>query len=301
MLFITQQYKLSFLLTKDYIRDIFIALNDKRMKNKNKLLYYLRFFKKYTLLIILGVIFLIIAKMAATIEPLFLRNIIDNISGNKALETIWYLLALYFGTKLLSIIFEFLRDYILSPVIMGVTKDIEVKVFNHLLKLPASYHADQKSGSAVRAVGRGSRAITFVLDFGITQLLPPIFELIFVTILLLRLYTWQYGTITLITITLYAWFTIWSTEKRTKYREKGNKRDDAASGVLIDSITNIETVKYFNNERVKFNLFSKIKKQWHKLMVKNNRLFALIFSIQGIILSVGLGLILILVILVARL
>lgn len=264
------------------------------MENNNtrSLSYFFKYFKPYSGLIVLTFVSLILAKAAATLEPLYLKRIIDGLTQGSAQAIIASALTFYFGSKFLSIAFEFLRDYWFSPVTMGVTRDIEKSVFQHLLKLPVAYHADQRAGAASRAVARGSRAIGFVLDFSVSQILPPIFELIFVIGLLLSLYSWHFGTITLATIVLYTWFTIWSTEKRQKYRIEGNSRDDQASGIMVDTVTNMDTVKYFNSEAHQFKRFSEIKEDWFALMVRNNRLFATIFSAQGIILLIGLGIIL---------
>lgn len=265
----------------------------KTPENKPSLLYFFRFFKPYRWLVFLTFVFLIGARVASTYDPVVLKRIIDGVTSQEPLTAIFGLLGLYFGVKFLSILGELLRDYVYSPVMMGVSRDIEETVFDQLLKLPVSYHADQKAGNASRALARGSRAIGFVLDFSVSQILPPIFELLFVTILLLKLYSWHFGVVTLVTVIIYTWFTIWGTEKRTKYRFEGNARDDSASGVLVDSISNIETVKFFNNESLMFKLFSRIKGEWYNLMVWNNRLFALIYSGQGVILLVGLGFILV--------
>ena len=254
-----------------------------------------RTFRSYLAWIIPGFVFLVIARAAITIEPLYLRNIIDKLTGERVIATsIALILVYYFGTKLVSIISDFLRDYFLSPAIMGVTRDFEKKVFQKLLDLPVAYHADQKAGSAAKAITRGAQATSMTLDFSISQLLPPIFELIFASFLLLSLFTWHYAVITLATIVIYTIFTIWSTNKRTKLRMLGNREDDKASGILVDSISNIDTVKYFNNESSLFSSFKNTKNKWFHLMVKNNRLFALIFSVQGFILLIGLGLIMIL-------
>jgi ATP-binding cassette, subfamily B, heavy metal transporter len=258
------------------------------------LTYFFRYFRPYRAQVFLTFFFLITARIAATYDPVYLKKIIDAVTERSPIEVAMGLLGIYFLVRLISVVFELLRDYIYSPVEMGVSRDIETSVFDHLLKLPVSYHADQKAGNASRALARGSRAIGFVLDFAVAQILPPIFELIFVTILLLSLYDWYYGVITLGTVILYTWFTLWSTEKRTKYRFEGNAKDDAASGVLVDTITNIDTVKFFNNESLMYNMFTAIKEDWMRLMVRNNRLFALIYSGQGFILLVGLGLILVL-------
>ncbi len=251
--------------------------------------YFFRYFKPYTPLIILTFVFLIAARIAATYDPLILKQIIDAITTGEAIDAVIPLLWTYFTIKAVAILFEFLRDYVYSPVMMGATRDIEQAVFNHLLKLPVSYHADQRAGAASRALSRGSRAIGFVLDFGVSQILPPIFELIFVTILLFKLYSWHYGLITLVTIFIYTWFTIWSTEKRSKLRFEANKQDDQAGGILVDAIANMDTVKFFNNESSMFGQFKNLKTLWNELMIRNNRLFALIFGIQGLILLTGLG------------
>jgi len=81
---------------------------------------------------------------------------------------------------------------------------------------------------------------------------------------------------TLLTVGAYTWFTIWTTERRQKYRLNANLADDEASGVQIDSVTNIETVKYFNNELLRERQFGKAIQRWYALSVRSNRLFAAI-------------------------
>lgn len=256
--------------------------------------FFLTYFKRYWIPISIGFILLIIGEIAITAQPIYLRNIINLLSDHKEISLVIGVLVYYFSAKLIEILSNLIRDYILSPVIMGIPRDFEKDVFNHLLNLSSSFHADSRTGAAARSITRGAQAISFILDFSISSVLPPILQLIMVITILLKLYTWQYGIITLITIVFYTWFTIWSTEKRTVFREKGNTQDDLAGGLLVDSVSNIDTVKYFNNEKTLYHRFSKIKEEWFRLLVKSNRLFALIYSLQGAILLVGLGLILIL-------
>lgn len=261
-------------------------------KPQFRLMDFAKFFKPYIGLIIIGFVFLIGAKVAATIEPIYLQKIIDGLAAKEAIRTIIIFLIIGFSLQIADNIGQLVRDYFMSPVIMGATRDIEVAVFDKLLKLQVAYHADQKAGAAARAVARGTRAISFVLDFTISQLLPPIFELAFVTIILLKLFTWQYAVVTIITIILYTIFTIWGTEKRQIYRMQGNEQEDLSTGILVESVSHIDTVKYFNASNILFIAFKKIKNIWFKLLVKNNRLFAVVYSVQGLILLAGLGVIL---------
>lgn len=259
---------------------------------KFRLVNFAKFFKPYIGLIGVGFVFLIGAKVAATIEPIYLQKIIDGLAAKEALRTIIIFLVIGIALQIVDNFGQLIRDYFMSPVIMGVTRDIEIAVFDRLLKLQVSYHADQKAGTAARAVARGTRAISFVLDFSISQLLPPIFELAFVTFVLLKLFTWQYAVVTVITIVIYTIFTIWGTEKRQKYRTLGNEQDDQSTGILVESVSHIDTVKYFNAGNILFDMFKKIKNVWFKYLVKNNRMFAAVYSAQGIILLAGLSVIL---------
>ena len=155
-------------------------------QNKPTYAYLLSYFRRHLSYIVVGFIFLIGAKLAYTIEPVFLKRIIEGITNNIGIAALISILIMYFVVKVVEIISEYLRDYILAPAIMGISRDFEKAVFEHLLRLPVSYHADAKTGAAARAVTRGSQAISFILDFSMTQFLPPIFELFFVAILLLR-------------------------------------------------------------------------------------------------------------------
>lgn len=263
-------------------------------QKSNSLKHFWQYFRRYKFLIIVGMFFIIISQVASTAQPIFLKNIINTLIQHKAIGFITIWLVSYFIARLVEIVFELLRDYITSPVVMGVPRDFEKDVFKRLLDLPVAYHNNHKTGATARAITRGSQAISFILDFSVSSVIPPILQLLFVTALLLRLYTWQYGVITFTTILIYAVFTIWGTEKRNVYREKGNDKDDAAGGTLVDSVANIETVKYFNNQNFLFERFSKFKQEWFRLMVRNNRLFAVIYAVQGVILLAGLGSILVL-------
>jgi ABC-type transport system involved in Fe-S cluster assembly fused permease/ATPase subunit len=260
-------------------------------------LRYLRdCFRGYEPAMVATLIALTGARLAATFDPVYLKRIIDGIGAGLDMAALQPLVLAYFGLRLATLGGELLRDWLFAPVMVGVGRRVSERVFDYLLRLPVSYHAEQKTGALARKIARGSRAITFILDFTVMNILPTLVELAMVTILLLRLYPGSYGLITLVTVVAYTWFTIWSTEKRQIFRLNANKADDEASGVQVDSITNIETVKYFGNEELQRGQFGKSIQRWFDLSTRSNRLFAAISAGQGAILLVGLGAILVLAI-----
>ena len=253
-------------------------------------------FRGYESRIAATLVFLVLARIAATFDPVYLKKIIDTLTRGDVGAGLTTAVVIYFALRVGTFVGEFLRDWFFSPVEMGVGRGVSERVFDYLLRLPVSYHAEQKTGALARKIARGSRAITFILDFMVMNILPTLVELALVTVLLLRLYPASYGVITAVTVVVYTWFTIWSTEKRSVFRMQANLADDEASGVQVDSVSNIETVKYFNNEGLRQGQFAKSIKRWFELSVRSNRLFALVSAGQSAILLLGMGSILVLAI-----
>lgn len=265
-------------------------------RTKNNLGYLWRCFQGYGPRLAATLLFLSIGRAAATADPIFLKKIIDELGHQPPVTALAATVTIYFGLKIASFLGEMMRDWVFAPVEIGVGRRVSERVFDYLLRLPVSYHAEQKTGALARKIARGSRAITFILDFMVMNILPVIIELVFVTALLLKLYPVWYGLITMFTVIAYTWFTIWSTEKRQIFRLNANLADDEASGVQVDSITSIETVKYFNNEPLRMGQYQSGINRWYELSVKSNRLFAAISAGQSAILLIGLGAILMLAI-----
>nr|MDQ2733151.1 ABC transporter transmembrane domain-containing protein [Armatimonadota bacterium] len=113
---------------------------------------------------------LALARLASTADPLYLKKIIDQIVNGagvgktSVIAVLTPVILIYFGLKVTTFIGEFIRDWVFAPVEMGVGRKVSESVFDYLLKLPVSYHAEQKTGALARKIARGSRAITFILD-----------------------------------------------------------------------------------------------------------------------------------------
>lgn len=269
-------------------------MKDKKSKNENpvSIWYLLHFFKPYKFLLIVSTIFLLVGEVAASLNPIWLKKIIDNIQNGLNFQSIISLMVIYFGLMAIKAIFSSLRDLVFAPVEMGVARDLSRKLFNHLVHLPIDYHFNQKIGGTSRKITRGGRAISFILDLLISNILPTIIQLSIVTYILFQLYTPIYAITVFITVIVYTAFTLYTTEIRQKYRLGANQADDEVAGLEVDALTNIETIKYFNNEKEqKKNYLPSIAKRYD-LAVKSNQVFALIDGGQGFILLIGLLIIL---------
>ena len=256
--------------------------------------YLRRFLKPYRSLVSWTVLFLILARVAGALDPIWLKKIIDSLTNVDHATPLTVLIVTYFGLKAATALFEYLRDLIFAPAEMGITRTLSEVLFEHLLGLPMKYHVDQKIGGISRQIARGTRAITFILDFLVINILPTVAALIITTALLFRYYAPEYAIITAATVILYTWFTIWTTEKRQKFRLGANLADDEVAAIEVDGLSNIDTIKYFNNEALMMKRYKPAAQNRYQLALTSNQLFALISGGQALILLLGLGALLLL-------
>lgn len=259
-------------------------------KPKDSSVFYLtRFGKPYLPLILLSLGLLVAGRILVSIQPIWLKKVIDGIAAGNAFTVVLSFLVTYFLLSLGQIIVDFFRDFAFAPAQQGVSRKMLEALYTHLLDLPVAYHHEQKLGALSKKLTRGGRAFVFMMDIVVLTLLPTFVELIIVTILLLRLYAPIYALVTLGTVILYTIFTVWATEKRQRWRLAANEAEDAVSSHEIDSIGNIDTVKYFNNEPWLKKQYHPLIGTWYTANVTSNRIFALVAGGQGLILAVGMG------------
>jgi ATP-binding cassette subfamily B protein len=99
-----------------------------------------------------------------------------------------------------------------------------------------------------RVIERGTRGMTFVLDFLLFHIVPTLFEILLVTVILWGMFDVGFSLAILVAVGAYIAFTLLFTEWRLRIRRQMNATDEDANTKAVDSLLNFETVKYFGNE-----------------------------------------------------
>jgi ATP-binding cassette subfamily B protein len=233
---------------------------------------------------------LTLAKIANVGIPLALKGAVDALDPQ--LQEFIYLpvamLVTYGLLRFASSLFSELRDALFAKVIFRSVRRISGKIFEHLHNLSLRFHLQRQTGGISRDIERGSRGISFLLNFMIFNIIPTLVEIALVTVILLRNYDSIFAIITTGTILLYIIYTLVITEWRMKFRRKMNEMDSKANNQAIDSLLNYETVKYFNNEDYELQRYDKTLSSWETSAVKNQTSLSLLNIGQGVIIAVGL-------------
>lgn len=155
-----------------------------------------------------------------------------------------------FGLVRLSAEFlDQLRNALFATVSQNTIRRLSVQLFSKIHNMPMSWHLGKQTGMVVKAIDRGTRGSHQLLKATAFNIAPTIFELALVSHILHSQCGGQFSAIAMGTAGGYAAFTIGVTRWRTPFRVQMNRADNQAGNLAVDSLTNFETVKLFNNEK----------------------------------------------------
>lgn len=239
--------------------------------------------------------FLVAAKLANIGVPLALKGIVDRLdAGTSPLLVVPLALLVGYGLlRLATIVFQELRNAVFARAAQQSTREIGLRVFQHLHALSLRFHLNRQTGGVSRDMERGSRSITQLLNMLVFSIAPTLFEIAVVCVILLAQFNPLYSVVTLVTVVIYFVYTWKVTEWRLKFRVEMNQADSVANTTAIDSLINYETVKYFGNEALEAKRYDDNLRTLEHASVKSQVSLALLNTGQGLIIGAGLTILLI--------
>ena len=249
------------------------------------LLPYLLEFKSR---VVVAMTLLVLSKLANVAVPLVLKEIVDAMSKPKAMLLVPVFLVVAYGLlRLFSTLFGELRDAVFAKVTQRAIRRVALKLFAHLHNLSLRFHLERQTGGVSRDIERGTRGISFLLNFMLFNILPTFLEIGLVAIILFKKYSPWFVVITFVTLVVYIVFTLFITEWRMVFRRMMNDMDSKANTRAIDSLLNYETVKYFGNEGYEARRYDDHLATWEIAAVRNQTSLATLNSGQSIIIAAG--------------
>jgi ATP-binding cassette subfamily B protein len=262
--------------------------------NIRDLMPYLKVFK---VRISVAILLVIASRLLVVAGPYVMKKLIDLLvlSGTSAsMLMIAYLLMLFFTLQWGGNVLDGMKDYVFSKVQADIRRSISLNVFEHLLSLPLSFHADRSTGKVSRKINRGTGALETIFMFLSFNIIPTIIQIIFIGAVFIALFPISFFFTFLAFVIVYVAFTIYVTERRQALLLETNKLDDQAAGHATDALLNYDTVKYFTNEKYEYEKFDSHLQNWSIMFIKSIKSGANLNMGQGLIITIGLAAILIL-------
>ena len=82
------------------------------------------------------------------------------------------LLLAYGGARVLSVVFQELREFLFVNVAQRAIRRVALVTFRHLHSLSLRFHLDRQTGGLSRVIERGVKGIEFVLSFMLFNIIP---------------------------------------------------------------------------------------------------------------------------------
>jgi ABC-type transport system involved in Fe-S cluster assembly fused permease/ATPase subunit len=196
------------------------------------------------------------------ILPIIFKQIINNIN-DKLATTELIIMTLIFSYSILWTVetcaTKFREMVFFRPICHAIT-DYSITVFKHLHTLNLRFHLGRETGKITTAIDDAQRAIAMVITNVLFRIVPLVAGVAMAFIILGYLYGKYYVTILSITLLIFIVCGYFANNVIDKLGQTWSKLEGYATGKFIDSLLNIETVKYFN--RTSYEIASATK--WHR-------------------------------------
>ena len=241
--------------------------------------------------VVVAVGFLLAAKLVNISVPFFLKHVVDGLGMQGLAAVPVVALVAYGAARLGASLFMELRDAVFANVAQRAGRVIARDLYAHLFDLSLRYHLQRRTGELSRAIERGVRAVSFLLQTALFSLVPTILELVLVLGILLWRYPPSFAIIIFLTIAAYAAFTIVTTNWRARFRREMNDRDNQLSGQAVDGLINFEMVKAFTNEAYETARLDRSLEGYERAAVRSESSLAALNAGQAAIIAIGVTLV----------
>jgi ATP-binding cassette subfamily B protein len=246
---------------------------------------------EYRWRVAIALAFLVAAKLANISVPLLMKEIVDNLSGPKAVIAVPVALLVAYGLlRMSSTLFAELRDIVFVRVTQRAMRRVGLDVFRHLHALSLRFHLERQTGGVSRDIERGTRGISTLMSFMLFSVLPTLLEITLVTGILIAKFDVWFGVITISALVLYIGTTFAITEWRTVHRRTMNEMDSKANTKAIDSLLNYETVKYFGNEDYEARRYDENLRRYENAAVTSETSLGILNAAQSMVIALAVSL-----------
>lgn len=237
--------------------------------------------------VLVALVLLIAAKLVNIAVPFFLKDVVDQVSQPGLLAVPLAALLAYGAARFGASVFAELRDAVFAKVGERAGRRMALAVYEHLFALSLAYHLQRRTGELSRAIERGVKSMSFILQSGLFSLGPTILEFVLVVAILLVRYPLSFAIITFATVAAYAAFTILTTNWRTRFRREMNARDNEFSAAAVDGLINYEVVKAFANEGYERARLDRSLEAYERAAIKSQKTLSLLNAGQAGIIAIG--------------
>ena len=223
--------------------------------------------------------------------PVSFKYLVNYLIDNKPSSLsviISYLIASYSLLWLISQTIVQLREIILFKPIEQLVRLFSIRVFTHLQQLSMQFHITRKTGAMITSIERAQEALPKLFWGIFLYIIPVTLEIVGAIIILWGLYNNYYCSIFLLVLFLYFFISAIGTEWSSKAQRESNHKTVEANSRIIDSLLNIETIKFLGTNLHEITLCNQLLSNREKAEVKKKTRMEIVRLSQSVVVGIGL-------------
>ena len=213
-------------------------------------------------------------------------NDIRETGGKIPFDAVGHTLLLLLGIYLLSSLFSFAMQYIMSSVAQTVVYDMRKEVDKKLSRLPLKYFDGHSNGEVLSRVTNDIDTISSTLQQSLTQLITAVLQMIGYVIMMLTISP-LLTLIVMLTLPLYILVTTLIAKNSQKFYARQQKYLGQLSGHTEEMYTGHKIMKAFGREQESIETFEAINDELYDAGWKAQFLSGVMFPLMNFISNVG--------------
>jgi subfamily B ATP-binding cassette protein MsbA len=198
-------------------------------------------------IVFLGLILIVISRLASLVLPLKSKELLDDIIPNKDMDGLISLVLIVCGAILVSALTSFALTRLLSVEAQSLISKLRAKVQKQVLSLPISYFDNNKSGALVSRIMSDVEGVRNLIGTGLVQLFGGTLTAIISLFLLINISP----KMTLFVLAPIAVFAVIALKAfgyiRPIFRKRGEINAEV-TGRLTETLSGVRVIKGFNAE-----------------------------------------------------
>ena len=183
----------------------------------------------------------LVLQVLGVITPLFFQVIMDKVLVNNALQTLHVVALGLVCVTVFETLLSGVRTYVFAHTSSKLDVELGARLLHHLLALPIRYFQQRRVGDSVARVRELENIRTFLTGNAVTLLLDVVFSIVLMAVMFW--YSVKLAVIVAASIPLYLLLSVFFTPiLRARLNEKF-QRSAQNQAFLVETITNITTVK----------------------------------------------------------
>lgn len=213
--------------------------------------------------------------------PLITQVIIDKVIGNAGYSTLTVIgvsmIIFFFMQSLLT----FLKTYIMNHTTNKLDAILGTRLFRHLIALPLPYYERRRVGDTLMRIGALTQIRGFLTGTGLMTILDVFFSVVFIGFMF-----WYSVPLTLISLSivpLYIIQNVWAVPIIKRKIEAVWRTGAMNNAFMVESITNIETIKSLAVEPQFVNKWENLLARYVRTTFENVKFNLVINAFSGVV------------------